>query len=435
MSKNNLVSGASVYIIANVISSVIPFLLLPLFTHLLSPQEFGIIALFQVLLAGFGAFTGLSIHGAISVNFFKGSRDTFPQFVGVCLLILLGTSILMWLIIAAFGPYVSKFIGIDVYWIFLAVVASSAQFVVNVRLVIWQISGHPIKYGFAQIFFTAVNACASVYLIMILDFREDGRIWAIAGSTFIFSIFSMLTLYGGKWIKWKWSRGFFNEALAWGIPLIPHVVGTLFIFMADRVIISKQLGIESTGIYFVAIQITLPIVILSSSYNNAFRPWIYEKLSRGENATAVVVSYISMLIFLFIGISYSVIVSLMFPVFIADQYLESLNIAVILIIGNTLQALYYTVANYILYEGRTGILSSMTIVSGLIYVILGWSIVASFGLTGLSVLFGIISFLFFIGVWVISYRVSSNPWFNWKILKASFASLDTVFTLSKKESP
>ena len=323
----------------------------------------------------------------------------------------------------AFSSFLSELAGLNGDWILVAVAVSSAQFVINIRLVVWQISGFPVKYGIFQILISSVAACGSVYLISRLGLKEDGRILSLAASTFIFSLISMLTLYKGGWIRWKWDRKLFNEAIAFGVPLIPHVLGTILMLMADRFIISKQLGLESVGVYFVAVQLALPITMLADSYNRAFKPWLFEKLSQGEDEIAVVVSYISMALFLVVGVVYSLVIYFIYPMLIGTQYAAGQYIAVILILANTFQALYYTVANYIFYDGRTSIMSALTMVNGFTYVLTGWFVVAAFGLIGLPILATITGLCFFLCTWTVSNRINQKPWFSGARLKIKFRGM------------
>ena len=89
----------------------------------------------------------------------------------------------------------------------------------------------------------------------------------------------------------------------------------------------------------------------------------------------------------------------------------------ILIIGNIFQILYYTVGNYILFIGKTGKLSAITIIIWSIYVVAGWFITGLFGIKGLSVLFAIMNVLYFCSVWWLSAKINPKPWFDMFQLK------------------
>jgi O-antigen/teichoic acid export membrane protein len=430
-----LISGVFTYLSANIIVGLIPFALLPFLTRVLDPDAYGKIAMFQFSIAGLGAFTGLSVHGAVSVNYFKGKKDTFPQFVGNCFFILIISSVATGMLVFGFLGYFMGITGLGKHWLFLAVAVSTAQFVITIRLVIWQIRGDSFRYGVFQILLSLLNASISVFLVLIIKWGEVGRIWGISASVFFFSLVSFYTLWRSGWIQLKWNRKFMKEALLWGIPLIPHVVGGLFMILADRFIITWQLGLEHTGIYYVAVQFASPILMFGTSFNGAFRPWLYDKLANGENGTAVLVSYISMLVFLLVGLSYGITVSLIFPFLVGEKYLNGSKIVLILIFSNTFQILYYTVSNYVLFEGKTKILSMITIAVGITYALGGWFVVISFGLIGLPCLLALMSLIYFVLTWLVSIKVRPNPWFQRKQLAFECEQLLSKLSFPLKKNP
>jgi O-antigen/teichoic acid export membrane protein len=62
---------AGIFLGANIVSAGIPFLLLPFLTKALTPSDYGIVAMFGVMVNVFGTLTGLSVHGAIGVRYFE----------------------------------------------------------------------------------------------------------------------------------------------------------------------------------------------------------------------------------------------------------------------------------------------------------------------------------------------------------------------------
>ena len=69
-----------------------------------------------------------------------------------------------------------------------------------------------------------------------------------------------------------------REALNFGVPLIPHVIGGFSIAAADRFIINEKLGLAAAGIYLVAVQLGMGMGLIADACNKAFVPWLYEQL-------------------------------------------------------------------------------------------------------------------------------------------------------------
>ena len=83
-----LLKNSFIYILGDVLNKAVPFFMLPILTRYLTPEDYGIIATFTVLVSFLMVFTGLSIHGSISVNFFKMEKEELKIFIGNCLIIL-----------------------------------------------------------------------------------------------------------------------------------------------------------------------------------------------------------------------------------------------------------------------------------------------------------------------------------------------------------
>ena len=69
--RSKLFGNAAIYLGANILNAGIPFLLLPILTRVLTPADYGTVAMFGIVLSVLGAFTGLSVHGAIGVRYFS----------------------------------------------------------------------------------------------------------------------------------------------------------------------------------------------------------------------------------------------------------------------------------------------------------------------------------------------------------------------------
>ena len=86
--SRKLVSNTAIYFGANILNAAIPFFLLPILTRVLSPADYGTIAMFGICLSIISAFTGLSVHGAIGVRYFQLNKEELAEYVVTCMGIL-----------------------------------------------------------------------------------------------------------------------------------------------------------------------------------------------------------------------------------------------------------------------------------------------------------------------------------------------------------
>ncbi|MBO6851335.1 MAG: oligosaccharide flippase family protein [Marinobacter sp.] len=141
LKNNTLLIGSMAYLASNILTAVIPFVLLPILTRYLSPEEYGEVAMFQVLLGAFTAFIGLSMQGAASRKFFDGGHEKgdLEEFIGSCMQILFLTTSLAMIVLLGISGKVSNWTGLEQRWIFLAAPVTAASIIVQVRLGQWRV--------------------------------------------------------------------------------------------------------------------------------------------------------------------------------------------------------------------------------------------------------------------------------------------------------
>lgn len=419
----SVLSNASIYLGANILNAAIPFFLLPVLTRVLAPSEYGRVAMFEAVVACFGAIIGLSTHGAVGVRFFQCDQATFARYVGTCLLILVGSSLLIAVVVLLMHSLSVDVAGLGTSWLMFGIVVAFGQFLLNLRLAIWQSNDEPLKYGVFQVLQTALNGLLSLFLVLYLMLGSEGRILGFGIAVAACGALALASMQMGGWIRWGWNHADGMDALKFGLPLIPHTVGTLAVSLFDRFIITERLGVESTGIYFAAVQLSMPMLMLGSGFNRAFVPWLFARLAGGENARAVAMSYGAVVGFLVAGMLYGLFVNFGLSLIVGDRYYQSKLLALVLIVGTTFQAAYYAVVNYIFYSKRTIYLSLVTFLNGSIYVVAAWFVAARYGLRGVALLFAGVQCLTFALTWVVSARVSPQPWLKLPLVRKELGNL------------
>src|SRR4030042_4155093 len=146
-SVKTLLGNASIYTGANILNAAIPFLLMPVLTRVLSPADYGTVAMFGIVVTIMGAFTGLSVHGAVGVRYFQLDRQRMPSYVGACLAILAVSSTVMAIVVVVCLRWLEIVAHVPGNWLLVAVVTSGAQFVINIRLSLWQGEHKGILFG------------------------------------------------------------------------------------------------------------------------------------------------------------------------------------------------------------------------------------------------------------------------------------------------
>lgn len=94
-----LFRSIGIYLFSSFLNGIIPFLILPVLTRFLSPSDYGIVAMFSVLITFLAPFTGLSVHGAVYRKYFDLDEKEIAVYIGNVCFVLLTSSLITGLIL------------------------------------------------------------------------------------------------------------------------------------------------------------------------------------------------------------------------------------------------------------------------------------------------------------------------------------------------
>lgn len=412
--SRGVVGTASIYLLTSALNAAIPFLLLPVLTRVLSPADYGIVAMFGLMLAVFGAFTGINVHGAISVRYFQLGKEELAAYVSTCLTILGASTAATGLVVVLAGSWLSELTSVPADWLLVAVAVAGLQFLINVRLSLWQVTGRARAYGALVLSQGLANAAASLLLVLVVAMGWQGRVLGQVLAAALCAAIAVWHLARSDFIRppVQW-REHAADALKFGIPLVPHVIGGLLIVAADRFVIVNLLGTAEAGIYMVALQVAQVIGFATDSFNKAYAPWLMKRLATGESSPRLAIvrgTYVYFAVVLAAAWLYGALAPSLLEVLVGGSFRAAGPLVVYLALGFAFGGCYFMVTSYIFFESRTGLIALVTFTSGLINILLSVLLVGRYGLEGAAFAFMVSNALTFTATWWMAQRVHPMPW-------------------------
>lgn len=411
--KNQLLQHSFVYILSNIIKSAIPFFLLPVLTRLLSPSDYGIIAIFQVILSIFIVFVGINLHGAISVNFFKLTKTEMKSYIGGILTILVFSFLLNFVIFTFMSSSLESVLKIPHNLTLFALIGALFQSFINIVLTLYRMEERPFSYGIFSIANVLFNIFISLFLIIVYHMKWEGRVLGIFISSVVFGFFALFLLKTKDYLSFKIKKKYIKDALFFGIPLIPHALGGWIITSTDRLFINSMIGTTATGLYVVGYQVGNIIELLAYSFNQAWGPFLFKKLEENNYETKIKIVKFNYLYFVGI-ISLAILLSLFAPliikIFVSKSFQESYKYVFWIALGYAFNGMYYMVAGYIFFIKKTHILAWVTFFSAFLNALLNFIFIKLNGAIGAAQATTLTFLLSFLLTWILSYKVYPMPW-------------------------
>jgi O-antigen/teichoic acid export membrane protein len=412
--RSKLFGNAVIYLGANILNAGIPFLLLPILTRALTPTDYGTVTMFGIVLNVMGAFTGLSVHGAVGVRYFHLEKNALAEYVGACVGILLSSTATLFLLVVVFGEWLTKTTGVPSNWILFAVVLSGFQFLGNIRLALWQVSGEAKKYGTFQVTQSLLNAVATLVLILVVGMAWEGRVLGQAVAVMLFGIIALWWLLKDGLIRHsKAWRVHSRDALKFGLPLIPHVIGGLLIVAADRFVIVRLLDVAQAGIYMVALQVGQALGLMTESFNKAYAPWLMRNLLNSPKDLRIKIvrgTYLYFVLVLTIAVIFGLSAPLFLGFLVGESFRTAGELVIYIALGFAFGGCYFMVTNYVFFESKTRILAFVTLVVGLVNIPLMFILVEQNGIIGAGQAFMLTNAFSFIATWWLAQKIHPMPW-------------------------
>ena len=127
---------------------------------------------------------------------------------------------------------------------------------------------------------TALNAIIGILAVFYSDEKGFARILSCVFINVAFGIYFFC--FNAKDSKHYFKLSYAKFALSFNLPLMLHYISQYILDQFDRIMIQKMVGLAAAGIYGVAYSIGLIMRIITTSVNNAFIPWQYERLDNKE---------------------------------------------------------------------------------------------------------------------------------------------------------
>lgn len=396
------------------------FALLPLYTRLLSPADFGIIAVTSTVAAVLAIVFPLSMHGAMPRFYFSGqSQIERRQNGGTIWIAMLFSAASLALLLDRFGD------------IFFPLIFREVPFSPYIRLAIWsaffntlsllplnllQIQERPGLY----VFITVGGALLNIGLIIgLVVFERQGVLGYLLGlllaGAFMGIPYLVLALHNVTVII-RWNT--LKAILGYSLPLVPHGLAGWVLELSDRVILERYVSLGELGLYAIGYQFGTVMTLIASAINYAWVPFLFKlDAQEGESAKprlARLVTYYTLAL-LWTALGLVLLVNELLIVLTAPGYHSAYRIVPWVVGGLLMNGLYFIPVNFLFLKAKTGLVPLVTISSGIVNVGLNLWLVPAYGIMAAAWATFVAYSIMLIMVWIASQRVYPFP-FEYKRL-------------------
>ncbi len=381
---SGLIKASFIYLFSDFFNKLVPFLLLPILTRYLSPAEYGLIAIVQVLMSLFLSSFG-NLHSNIARTYFRMGRIRFSSYMTAVFIVLL--SFFLFSSCLAIIYYFSGFplFGLDSTWYLAMPVIACMNMANLLNLTLLRTQEKPCQYAAWELSHTLTNLGLSLVLVIGFHLGWEGRAIGIVVPMCLYGCFGIWALARQGMIPthFRWSD--VRETFAVSIPLVAHVLASVANTAIDRLFIDELLGTDAVGIYTVGYQFGMVILIFSDAFLKAWQPWFYKSLAgdKYENKVTVVKYSWYFIVLLSIGaLIYSAIAQWILPYVVDKRYYEASSVILPVAISYIAFGAYQIIFPYLVMVGKTKVLAIITPTAAVVNIGLNLIWIPQYGILG-----------------------------------------------------
>ena len=240
----DLTKNTLIITIGRISTQFITFLLLPLYTSLLSTEEYGTVDLITTLVQLIIPITSLMIDQGV-FRYLLNCKDekSIKKIVSNGLLFLIGFNMLFLILYLIIMPFLLSKYKI---WIVLILIATCFS---NMFLQIARGLKKTVDYATGSFICSFVTIVLNVLCIAFIKMGAEGMLVATFGGNVICCVFLFLKLNIYKYISIKvYDKKTILAELKYSVPLVPNQLSLWVMNSSDRLIVSIILGTAANGI-------------------------------------------------------------------------------------------------------------------------------------------------------------------------------------------
>lgn len=273
--KKDLIKSFLVYGIGDAFSKLVPFLLLPFFTEVLVPSEYGILEIINTIILILAVLGRVQLDTSLQRFFYEEKNQS--KLVSTIFWAITLFSLVLGAIAFLFSYQLSILIFENPDYSLLIKMAAIVVFLMNVNSyfsIVCRYLNMPIYFTVITFSGVFLNGLLSLYLVYYLKIGLIGILYGqILGFGTTACLFMILCR---KYIRFTFYKDIFNRSLKFAFPSFPAAILAVFNMHINKFVILYFLTYASIGVYSIALNIGSGVNIIVGAFSLVWYPFMYK---------------------------------------------------------------------------------------------------------------------------------------------------------------
>ena len=314
---NKLYKNSALYLVATLAVKATSFLLVPFYSYLISPSEYGYVYIVISFVTFMSLFVTCSLHGAVNRFYWECSdKDDVNRMYSTITYMVLIIAIAITFIMLILSEEISGLLSLPVIYLRIAVFSSGFQCFYRLITALLYVEQEAKKISITSISVGVTQIL--IQLSMVLSMSDKAMAMILSQLICALLMFGIFLVFSRPYLRLA-----FDVKRSWiyfkySICQIPSDVSVWLMSFSDRMMMNKMKGSALTGIYGMGQTLGSIPKIVYLSINSAYVPFVfgcYKEIDKGNEVkrselkkhTTYVFSMVTVMVSLIIIFSNNVI--------------------------------------------------------------------------------------------------------------------------------
>jgi len=284
--NKELIKSFLIYGLTSGLSKFVPLLLIPIYTRVFSPADYGTMDVIQSIVLILTIFGTLQLETSIQRYYYEFNEKLRKKMIATVLIAVSVLSILLCIITFLFATLLSEILfSTEIYKTEILVASFIIPFlnISTVNFIVLRYLKKPFLFGFLTFLQVVITALATVLLVLYYKLGISSVFWGQLAGFFLITVIQFYFIRNHIIICW--SPKLLKKMLSFALPQFPARIGSTSNAYINRFFMIGMLSATSIGLFSVALKFASIMQLVLSAFLMSWIPFMYENLKKNNHKT------------------------------------------------------------------------------------------------------------------------------------------------------
>lgn len=292
-----------IYGFASVIGKIAAIFLMPIYTSILTKEEYGAMALIMSCQGIIGLVSNLNIHSGIARDYYEYENDRKRLVSTGFISILLISMFILVVMMLTRDFWIFNVLELDkkyvpAFMVMLCTIPSGS--LQSYFAILTRFKKKSVLYSFGMILQLSIQIALSIIGVVYLRAGIISIFFAFLVSELCATLF--FAYINRAYIGLFYYKKYIKRALLFSLPTLPAILAGWLDSSLGQVMIGRNVSMEDLGVYSVSLSIASAFTLVSTALQNVWSPYLYENY-KTDGFKDEVQRIFSLIVIILLGIS------------------------------------------------------------------------------------------------------------------------------------